>query len=272
MTNNKRFKKLSILLVVAMLLSLIPATLGFAATTPVDTIKVSAFVSRLYTVALNRDAEPTGLAYWTDQLATRKQTAAQAIRWIMLESSEFTGRNLTDSQFVDVAYWTFFDRAPEAGGKAYWLGELAKGYSRNYAIKAMINAPTMEFQYLCKAAGIVVGNIRVIVADYPSSAPTPAPTETVSQKNALSMAKSYLDYTAFSKTGLIEQLEFEGFNTKDATYGADNCGADWMEQAVLMAKSYLEYSAFSRAELIEQLEFEGFTPEQAEFGIDATGL
>ena len=176
MTNNKRFKKLSIILVVAMLLSLIPATLGFAQAP--DTSKVEAFVSRLYTVALNRDAEPAGLAYWTAQLATRKQTASQAIRWIMLESPEFTGRNLTDALFVEVAYKTFFVRAPEAVGKAYWLGELTKGYSRNYVIKAMINAPTMEFQNMCKVAGIVVGNIRVIVADYPSStsAPTATPT------------------------------------------------------------------------------------------------
>ena len=98
------------------------------------------------------------------------------------------------------------------------------------------------------------------------------PTETVSQKNAMLKAKSYLDHSAFSKTGLIKQLEFEGFNTKDATYGVDNCGADWMKQAVLKAKSYLDHSAFSRDALIKQLEFEGFTSAQAVFGVDSTGL
>lgn len=86
------------------------------------------------------------------------------------------------------------------------------------------------------------------------------------------MAKSYLDYTAFSLDGLIEQLEYEGFSHEDATYGAENSGADWMVQAEKMAKSYMDYSAFSRSGLIDQLEYEGFTPEQAAHGADSVGL
>ncbi|MBC8313766.1 MAG: extracellular solute-binding protein, partial [Candidatus Cloacimonetes bacterium] len=43
------------------------------------------------------------------------------------------------------------------------------------------------------------------------SAPEPEPTETVSQRNAVRMAKSYLGYSAFSYTGLIKQLEYEQF-------------------------------------------------------------
>ena len=77
---------------------------------------------------------------------------------------------------------------------------------------------------------------------------------------------------AFSYSGLIEQLEFEGFSTEDATYGADNCGADWMVQAEKKAKKYLDYTSFSHSGLVEQLEFEGFTPEQAEHGATSQGL
>lgn len=98
------------------------------------------------------------------------------------------------------------------------------------------------------------------------------PTPTASQKNALKKAKSYLNYTAFSYTGLIEQLEYEKFSTEDATYGADNCGADWNEQAAKKAAKYLDYTAFSRDGLIEQLEYEGFTQEQAIYGVDSVGL
>jgi SOS response regulatory protein OraA/RecX len=96
--------------------------------------------------------------------------------------------------------------------------------------------------------------------------------ETVSQQNAVRAAKDYIEYTAFSRQGLIEQLEYEGFSNADAIYGADRSGADWMEQAVKCAEEYLEYSAFSRQGLIEQLEYEGFTHEQAVHGVDATGL
>lgn len=95
---------------------------------------------------------------------------------------------------------------------------------------------------------------------------------TISQQNALKKAKSYLNYSAFSRKGLIEQLEFEGFSKEDAIYGVDNVGADWDEQAVKKAKSYLNYSAFSKKGLIEQLEFEGFTHEQAVYGVEQNGL
>ncbi len=96
--------------------------------------------------------------------------------------------------------------------------------------------------------------------------------ETVSQKNAVRSAKSYLDYSSFSRQGLIDQLEYEGYSNEDAVYGVDRSGADWNEQAVKKAKSYLDYSAFSRKGLIAQLEFEGFTHEQAVHGVDSTGL
>ncbi|PJC01906.1 MAG: hypothetical protein CO073_02270 [Candidatus Komeilibacteria bacterium CG_4_9_14_0_8_um_filter_36_9] len=102
--------------------------------------------------------------------------------------------------------------------------------------------------------------------------PAPEPIVTVSQKNAVAKAKSYLGYSAFSYTGLIEQLEYEQFSHADAVYGADNSGADWNEQAAKKAQSYMEYSAFSRGSLIEQLKYDGFTPAQAEYGADSVGL
>ena len=91
------------------------------------------------------------------------------------------------------------------------------------------------------------------------------------EKNALNSAKQYLNYTAFSYKGLVEQLEFEGYTSEEAKFGADNCGADWNEQAAKSAKQYMNYSSFSRSGLLEQLEFEGFTPEQAEYGVKAVG-
>ena len=97
-------------------------------------------------------------------------------------------------------------------------------------------------------------------------------TETVNQKNARQKAAEYLDLSAFSRQGLIEQLEYEGFSKTDAEYGTDAINADWKEQASLKAKEYLEYSSFSRQGLIDQLLYEGFTKKQAEYGVSTTGL
>ena len=80
-----------------------------------------------------------------------------------------------------------------------------------------------------------------------------------------------MKYSAFSYTGLISQLEYEGYSTEDATFAADNCGADWAEQAAKSAKEYLDYSSFSRDGLIDQLEYEGFTHDQAVYGVEQNG-
>ena len=109
-------------------------------------------------------------------------------------------------------------------------------------------------------------------APTPTPTPTPVSSETVSQKNAVKKAKSYLGYSAFSHDGLVAQLEYEQFSHADAVYGADNSGANWNDQAVKKAKSYMDMSAYSRGSLIEQLKYEKFTQAQAEYGANAVGL
>jgi hypothetical protein len=95
---------------------------------------------------------------------------------------------------------------------------------------------------------------------------------TAGQKNALGSAKSYLKYSGFSRQGLINQLLFEKYSLEDATFGADNAGANWNEEAAESAKSYLKFSSFSRQGLIDQLLFEKFTPAEAAYGVAAAGL
>lgn len=91
---------------------------------------------------------------------------------------------------------------------------------------------------------------------------------TASQQNAVETAESYLDTSAFSRKGLIDQLVFEGFSAKDAKFAVDHIDPNWNNQAVLAAKSYLDSGSFSRSGLIEQLEFEGYTHAQAVYGVD----
>ncbi len=96
-------------------------------------------------------------------------------------------------------------------------------------------------------------------------------TTTMGERNALKKAKNYLSFMPFSHSGLVDQLEFEGYTTDEAIYGADNCGADWNEQAAKKAQSYIDMMEFSRQGLIDQLIFEGFTEDQAEYGVTAIG-
>ena len=98
----------------------------------------------------------------------------------------------------------------------------------------------------------------------------------IAQQNAYRSAVSYLDFSAFSRSGLIDQLEYEGFATGDAEFALARLeaegGVDWNAQAAASAASYLEFSAFSRSSLVDQLLYEGFSAEQAEYGVSTTGL
>ncbi len=106
----------------------------------------------------------------------------------------------------------------------------------------------------------------------PSAPPAASSNLTRSQQNAIRSAEDYLSFTAFSRKGLIEQLQFEGYSTEDATLAVDSIVVDWKEQAAKSAENYLSFTAFSRSGLIDQLVFEGFTREEAEHGVNEAGL
>ena len=97
-------------------------------------------------------------------------------------------------------------------------------------------------------------------------------------ENALESAEGYLDYSAFSRLGLIDQLSSdygEGFAVADATWAVDQTHADWKAQAVKSAKGYLDMSSYSRQGLIDQLSSpygEQFTVEEATYAVNKIGL
>ncbi len=94
---------------------------------------------------------------------------------------------------------------------------------------------------------------------------------TMGQKNALKKAESYLKYSGFSRKGLIDQLEYEGFDQNDILFAVDNVKVNWKEECYEKAQSYLKYSSFSKQGLIDQLEYEGFTTDQIEYAIEKVG-
>ena len=98
------------------------------------------------------------------------------------------------------------------------------------------------------------------------------PDYTASQEQAIGKAEDYLGSMHFSRSGLIEQLEFEDFTKADATFAVAHVEVDWNEQAAGKAQDYLDSQHFSRSGLIEQLRFEGFTKAQATYGVNHAGL
>lgn len=116
------------------------------------------------------------------------------------------------------------------------------------------------------AAGDVLCSDEEIQAQKDAEAAIP-----IESKDALNKGEQYLNVMPFSYSGLIKQLEYEGYSTEAATYAADNCGADWNEEAAEKAADYLDVMSFSRDRLISQLEFDGFTHDQAVYGAEQNG-
>ena len=121
------------------------------------TIQIRAFVARMYTVALGRDAEQAGLDSWSQQLINHTNDGAGLARGFIC-SAEFINKNLDNDAYINTLYRTFFDREPDAGGKANWLSMLNKGTKRNEVLAGFVNS--QEFANLCDKYGIARGTLE----------------------------------------------------------------------------------------------------------------
>lgn len=100
---------------------------------------------------------------------------------------------------------------------------------------------------------------------------------------AVKIAKDYVSnknftLTAHSFYSIKEYLEEnKKFSAEEAEYGAENCGANWNEEAVKAAKMCLELEtkvnfSYSKKELSKSIERQWkFTPEQVSYGVENCG-
>lgn len=142
--------------------------------------------------------------------------------------------------------------------------------STTIATSTVLLPPPVQVETVETAAPTTL--VPVVPRTTQAPAPAPAPGMTAGQRNAVRSAEQYLDYSSFSREGLIDQLVFEDYSFDDASFAVDSISPDWNQQAAESAQSYLDYSAFSRQGLIDQLVFEGFTLEQAQYGVDSVGI
>ena len=92
-----------------------------------------------------------------------------------------------------------------------------------------------------------------------------------SQKAALSKAIARTYTIPYSHVKLVNQLMEDGFSFEDAKFAADNCGADWNENAVWRVDVYFDIRPFSYKMLVNQLEYDGFTEDEIEYAAENRG-
>lgn len=123
--------------------------------TPVNDSVVD-YVSRMYTVALGRPAEESGLRYWTTQLKYGEIDGAGTARGF-IGSVEFGNKGLSNKAFVETMYKTFFNREAD-GGLNGWVNMLNIGAPRSQVLSGFVNS--QEFANLCDSYGVARGTMQ----------------------------------------------------------------------------------------------------------------
>lgn len=115
---------------------------------------VTAFVTRLYQVCLDREPDEPGLNDWCSKLRTHTATGAE-VSYGFIFSPEFQNRNFDDEEFVEYLYKAFFDRPSDPQGKSNWLMEMYYGMNRSHVFAGFVGSK--EFANLCAQYSITVG-------------------------------------------------------------------------------------------------------------------
>lgn len=113
---------------------------------------LTTFVSRLYTKALGREYDIDGLNSWCNRVCDNEWTITDVSTTGFFNSPEFLNKNLSNEDYVQVLYQTFFDRESDQTGFDYWINQLEKGVSRDEVIKGF--ADSQEFSNLKKSYGL----------------------------------------------------------------------------------------------------------------------
>ena|GEM_PF-5511966 len=118
---------------------------------------VGAFVERMYTAVLERDADAGGLNSWTHDLRSgNKDGASLADGFVM--SDEFIRRQCDDREYVEILYFAFFGRFPSDSEIDSWVRELQNGKCRAEVLAGFVNSD--EFGALCNSFSINQGTYQ----------------------------------------------------------------------------------------------------------------
>lgn len=117
--------------------------------------EIVAFVDRLYTYALGREADEDGMLDWASKLYY-KQTTGNDTAFGFFFSAEMNNRNLSDGEFVELLYKVMMNRNADPDGKAYWVNMLQNGVSRVGVFNGF--SGSAEFSGICDNYGINRGN------------------------------------------------------------------------------------------------------------------
>lgn len=125
------------------------------ATTTAQADGVTDFVTRLYSICLDRQPDTNGLNDWTAKLRSKTITGMEAAYGFIF-SPEFQNRSLSNTDYIEKMYLAFLGRPSDTAGKADWLNRMEQGMSRMDLFLGFANS--REFTGICESYGIERGD------------------------------------------------------------------------------------------------------------------
>lgn len=98
-------------------------------------------MARLYQAYFDRAPDAAGLEFWRDQRAGGRNLDSVSDEFVRSPEFVETYGALDDDAFVELVYRNVLDRAPDAGGKAFWLDQLASGRTRGSLMTLFSESP-----------------------------------------------------------------------------------------------------------------------------------
>ncbi len=132
----------------------------FASSLVANNSKTQDFVERFYVSILDRQGDEAGIKYWVDELSSGKKSGADIAKGF-IHSAEFTNRNTTDEEYVNILYKAFFNREADKSGFQNWVDRLSSGASRDEVLEGFLYSS--EFNNLSKEYcinAVTPGNIE----------------------------------------------------------------------------------------------------------------
>ena len=159
---KKHVRKLICMLIAVALVLIAPNR-----TAKADSGDIEDFVTRLYTLCLNREPDASGLNDWCTLLSNGSYTGTQVAHGFVF-SDEFIATGYSDEEFVQQMYRIFLGREYDAEGMETWLGLMQNsGYGREAIFNGF--SQSVEFGGICAGYGIEQGGAVGKVADDISS-------------------------------------------------------------------------------------------------------
>ena len=124
---------------------------------PLNIDGINEFVTRLYSLALDRTPDKQGIDAWASVLTEQRGTGV-SVAYGFIFSNEFKNKEVSNEEYVKLMYQMFFGRDADQAGLEGWvkvMDSMDKEAGRLNVFNGFANSK--EFFELCKSYGIISG-------------------------------------------------------------------------------------------------------------------